>query len=563
MAQSIQHPIQILAACVGDCIHVAGILNFLQIAKDHCFNSDFMGPAVPITAIINQIKITHPNIIALSYRLTPKVGERLLKEFKTEYEKIPREFRTSIKLYLGCLPDLARIVEKWQFFHRIFIGGESDDECLAILHGNSKDFDAKQFYPRTLLERIKFKAPAPILRAHFGLPTLPESLEGLNELANAKVLDVISIAPDQAAQEFFHQPEILATRPTGSGGMPIRTRADLKNIYEKTRGGNYPLIRIYSGTRDLLKNAELFNDTVNNAWAAIPLFWYSELDGRSQRPLLAAITENIATIKWHAERNIPVEINDPHQWGLRMAPDDLVVADTYLAARVAKELGVRTYIEQLMFNTPPGVSLKMDLARILAMIEIIEPLVDNNFQILRETRAGLEFFSPHPDVAKGQLALSTVLQMTVKPHIMHIVSYTEASHAAPPAAIIESCKLVQKIISESVHGLPEMSIDPEIQIRKNELLEHAHFLIRVFETVVQQHYPELSIQEGYTHPECLSTIVKMGVWDAPQLTGSGCAKGMLQSRIINGKCLAVNENGDPITHSDRIRTLGIEMDRHP
>ncbi|MCJ7571277.1 MAG: hypothetical protein MUO82_05315, partial [Candidatus Thermoplasmatota archaeon] len=68
------------------------------------------------------------------------------------------------------------------------------------------------------------------------------------------------------------------------------------------------------------------------------------------------------------------------------------------------------------FNTPAGNKLNMDLARVLAMKEIVEPLIDGNFEVLNETRAGLSYFSPNDDIAKGQLCASTLIQMSIKPH---------------------------------------------------------------------------------------------------------------------------------------------------
>ena len=191
---------------------------------------------------------------------------------------------------------------------------------------------------------------------------MENTYDGIELLANAKTLDIISIAPDQAAQEWLQKPENLRKQTSGAGGVPIRNRTHLDEIYKRSQTGNYPLLRIYSGTQDLVENGKLFHETINNAWAAIPIFWSSEIDGIVPHGLEKAIEEHFQAITWHGDHNIPVEINDPHQWGLRMAPDHLVVADAYISALIAKKLGVKIYIEQCMFNTPAGNSFKMDLA---------------------------------------------------------------------------------------------------------------------------------------------------------------------------------------------------------
>ena len=88
----------------------------------------------------------------------------------------------------------------------------------------------------------------------------------------------------------------------GIGGIPIRSKTDLKLLWQAAQRGNYPRLRIYSGTSNLLKWAELSLRTIHNAWGAIPLFWYSVLDGRSTRTVEDALRENMASIRWYADR---------------------------------------------------------------------------------------------------------------------------------------------------------------------------------------------------------------------------------------------------------------------
>ena len=73
---------KILTACIGQCVHVAGTYNFVNIATQLGFNCLFLGPATPISEIINNIRSYKPNILGLSYRLTPSTIKPIL-------EKIP------------------------------------------------------------------------------------------------------------------------------------------------------------------------------------------------------------------------------------------------------------------------------------------------------------------------------------------------------------------------------------------------------------------------------------------------------------------------------------------
>ncbi len=100
----------------------------------------------------------------------------------------------------------------------------------------------------------------------------------------------------------------------------VRSPEDFRALYEASRCGNYPLLRCYSGTRDVFKMAELLYETIDNAWAAIPLCWYNVLDGRGPRGVEESITEAQKLMKWHAERGIPVEMNEAHHWSLRGCP---------------------------------------------------------------------------------------------------------------------------------------------------------------------------------------------------------------------------------------------------
>ncbi|MFX0101071.1 MAG: methionine synthase [Candidatus Hodarchaeota archaeon] len=543
----------ILGACLEECIHVAGILNYFQFARQCGYKTSFLGPAVKIPDLINAIKKSTAGIVAISYRLTPENGKQHVDHFVKE---IKDNYLYDRKFYFGGLPELAKYAKSLNFFDVVCEGGETLDDLLPKLKGIDRKDSEKKDYPSDLISRIEYKNPYPVLRAHFGLPSLEDTYSGIKQIAGAKVLDVISIAPDQAAQENLQRPSVLKKLSKGSGGAPIRSREDLEKMYKLSRRGNFPLLRIYSGTQDLRKNARLFQETIHNAWAAIPIFWYSKLDGRGPLEVEGAISEHFDAIQWHAKRNIPVEVNDPHQWGLRMAPDHLVVADAYLSARIAKSLGVKTYIEQLMFNTPSGNNFKMDLARVLAMIEIVQPLQDNSFKVLKQTRAGLSYFSPKLQVAIGQLCTSTVFQMAVKPQILHVVSYCEGDHAASPEEIINSCTILKRVIQDCYSGMPDLIRDPEVQDRKNELLTEASYTLNGIFNLRDnfiEGYPLLS-------PQVLASVVKKGILDAPQLIGNDSARGTIRTSIIDGKCVAVDKFNDLLDERDRLESLGISID---
>ncbi len=262
-------------------------------------------------------------------------------------------------------------------------GQESQQQELGKKPG--RELRQERSQAKDLLERIKRKKPLPLIRHHYGQPDLETTLQGIEKIADSGVLDIISLGPDQNTQEFFFKPEKMKEELSGAGGVPIRKIEDFEKIYQASRRGNYPLLRCYSGTNNLIRMAEVLQETLDNAWAAIPLTWYSELDGRSKRDLLTAIKENTAAMKWHGDRDIPVEVNESHHWSLRDAPDVIAVVMAYLAAYNARQNGVKNYLAQYMFNNPAATGYQMDIAKMLAKQELIGRLAQGKIKEEEET----------------------------------------------------------------------------------------------------------------------------------------------------------------------------------
>ncbi|MFW9821119.1 MAG: methionine synthase, partial [Candidatus Thorarchaeota archaeon] len=392
--------------------------------------------------------------------------------------------------------------------------------------------EKREAIPRDLITRIKWKRPFPVIRAHFGLPTLKDTVKGIRKIANSEVLDIVSIAPDQNTQANFFHPEDNIKELYGAGGVPIKSKEDLLKLNKARLTGNYPLLRIYAGTRDFIELAKLFRATIKNAWAAIPIFWFNQMDGRGPLSLKESIKEHLEAIKWHGERNIPVEINDAHHWSLRDAPDCIAVADMYLCGIIAKNLGVRHFIAQFMFNTPPASSLNMDLAKILAKNELLHSLKDKNFSVIKQVRTGLASFPLDINKAKGQLAAATMVQLTLKPDIVHVVSYSEADHAAFPEDIIESCKIVDQVISRMYSSEINM-IDNKILKRKEELIKQAKWILNLIPSLAIN---KEELKNPYINPNVLNRLVEYGIFDAPHLKNNKFALGKIKTKITDGGC---------------------------
>jgi len=540
----------IIGAAIGNCVHVGGLHHFLKLAEAEGFNTKSMGPAVSVNRIIEAVKNEKPDILALSYRLTPEVAGNLIEEIAHGIKDLGK---IETRFIFGGPPPAAAIAKKTGFFEKTFDGSETIETIKAFLRGAS-DISAKEIFAHDLIGRISQKYPYPILRHHFGRPSLPDTFEGIKAIAMAEVLDVISIGPDQNAQENFFRPDDIVSNQQGAGGVPVRTHEDMAELYKSSRYGNYPLMRCYSGTRDLLKWAEMSLETIHNAWAAIPLCWYSVIDGRSKRSLVEAITENKSVMRWYAERNIPVEVNESHQWSLRDAHDSLAVTMAYLAAYNAKKMGVRNYVSQFMFNTPPETWPNMDIAKMMAKLEMIQRLEDDTFSVYREVRAGIAHFSPNPSIAKGQLAASALISLAMKPHILHVVGFSEGDHATTAGELIESCNIVHGVIQNGLKGLPDFMTDPIIIARKEQLIAEAGVILDALTTLGS------NVADPHSDPVTIATAIEKGILDAPHFRGNPFLKGDILTRNINGAWYAIDPaTGNAIDEKSRLEKILSEL----
>ncbi len=538
-----------MAGALGECVHVAGVVNFLRLAEQAGWRTVFLGPAVSVDDFLQAVRREGADLAGVSYRLTPETGERLLGEFAEAADELRA---AGVRFAFGGTPPIAERARAMGFFERVFDGSEPSDAVLAYLKGVRAGQRVEGDYPQTAVERIRWKSPYPIFRHHFGLPTMEDTLEGIARIAEARVLDVISLGVDQDAQENFFHPERQSPRARGAGGVPVRSPQDYRALFQASRRGNHPLLRTYSGTDDFLRLAEVFVATINNAWCAIPLFWFNQMDGRGPWDLEGSIREHQKVMAWYGERDIPVEVNDPHHWAMRDAPDVIFVVSAYLSAYNARSFGVHDYIAQMMFNSPAGVSDAMDLAKMLACLRITEPLQGPDFRIWRQTRTGLLSYPLHRDEARGQLAASVYLQMALKPHILHVVSHSEAHHAATADDVIEACGLARRAVENALRGGPDMTADPAVQQRAEELAAEARLTLQAIADLAAP-----KVDDPLIDPATLAAAVERGILDAPHLRGGRYAPGRIATRIDSrGACNAIDPHtGKPMPERTRLARI--------
>jgi methylmalonyl-CoA mutase cobalamin-binding subunit len=542
---------RILAGALGDCVHVAGVNHFLNIAERMGHTTLFTGPATDPESWADLAQEFQPDVIGVSYRLTPENARHALQEF---WGVMKAAGMSEQRFIFGGTPPVAKIARELGIFEAVFDGTEPTTAVISFLKGEGETAGEETIPPQSTIARIRWKAPYPLLRHHFGIPaeSIEPTVAGIERIAEAKVLDVVSLGADQDAQENFFRRDLQNPRSRGAGGVPFRTEEDLRRLYEASRRGNYPLVRSYSGTADLLRYAEVLVRTLDNAWCATSLFWFNAMDGRGPLRLESSIRDHIALMAWHGERDIPVEGNEPYHWGMRDAPDVISVVSSYLYAYNAKRAGVRDYITTYMFESPPTLSNKMDLAKALAQIEVAESFADEDFRIWRQTRTGLLSYPVDMARARAHLAESVYLQMALRPSLVHIVGYTEADHAATAAEVIESAKMAQQVIETALEGQPDMRQDPEIQMRVATLVNEAEVLIEAIRRLGEE-----EVEDPLSDPATLARAVEVGLLDTPQLKRNPFARGEIRTRAIAGAIVAVDEEGHPLTEEERIERLGL------
>ena len=539
---------KIVGASLGKCVHVAGVLSFLNLAEKLGHETTFLGPAVPIETLISAIRELDPNTVAVSYRLTPETGEAVLQAFADAVQKAGLQDRS---FCFGGTPPVVEKARQLGLFEACFSGEEPVDAIIAYLQEGKVEASRESRPPQDVIERMGWKSPFPLIRHHFGQPTVEDTIEGIRRLSESRLLDIVSLGPDQDAQEHFFHPERQDPSRKGAGGVPARNAGDYRAMYHATRCGNYPLMRCYAGTDDLLRLAEMYVETISNAWAAVPIFWFNVLDHRGPMGLEESIRVHQQVMRWHAGRGIAVEVNEPHHWTLRDAPDVIYVATAYLSAYNAKAMGVQHYIAQYMLNTPAGLSDTMDLAKMLACCDLVESLADDSFRAFRQTRTGLPSYPVDEDAAGAHLAASIYLQMALRPHIVHVVSACEAHHAATADDIIHNCRAAQHVIAHCLRGMPEMEHDSLVQHRRQELIGEAQVLLDGIRGLAASR-----VADPLTDPPTLAKAVTVGLLDAPHLKGSHVARGEIVTRILNGACKAVDPiTGEALSESERIERV--------
>jgi hypothetical protein len=417
------------------------------------------------------------------------VRESLIRMEVSE-ERIPKD------ILIGSSYDDSRM----EFGESIIISNKYDN-FLPLNRSNYKEYGT---YEDTVVKRIdcNMKKPFfPLIRAHVGpyssvvkrTDSVKDFISWVKYLATTKYLDILSIGTSQLTQSNFG--EDWEDRTNG-GGVPINSPEEYRMIWAASRP---LLLRTYAGTKNIPALAEIHEKTINICWHALSLWWFNKLDERGPYDLYTSLKQHIETLKYIAYTNKPFEANVPHHFAFRGADDVTYIVSAFLSAKLAKKMGIKTFILQNMLNTPRYTWGIQDLAKSRAMLSLVKELEDSSFRIILQPRAGLDYFKSNLQEAKMQLAAVTALMDDIdptneaSPPIIHVVSYSEASHLATPEIINESIKIthysLKKYRELRRKGIIEdMSKNRDVDNRMLELIDSAKTIISEIEKDVTNTY---------------------------------------------------------------------------
>ncbi len=417
------------------------------------------------------------------------------------------------------------------------------------------------------ITRIK-ESDIPVLRSHFGIPApdIRPTIEGIKQLAEARVLDELSLGSSDLSQRYYGHPEMFE-KLKNDGGVPYKSFQDLVAIYQASRRGNYPGVKPYCHVVDLVWFVHQCLDAgmLRGVHQAVPLFWFNELDGRGPSDVRSNIKEHFAAVRELAKEGIPVEMNDPNQWSSRWAHDTIIVTSYALISAVMTMCGVGNMVLQMQFNKPKETGDYADLAKMQAGLEMARMISfgrNNPAPIFRETRTGIESLSADMNLAKWQLARSTFLQMCMDPHIIHIVSYCEANYAARPADIIDSSRLIRRavrIFREHKHDIMKEVDVPIVRERRDYLISESTYLVNEIAKLHPEYQPcpLEHIAKYLGNEDVIASSIERKLMSAPGIINKKYKGDFITKPMKYGMINVVDNYANPrvITEKERIEFL--------
>ncbi|MCX7776345.1 MAG: hypothetical protein N2067_09640, partial [Spirochaetaceae bacterium] len=272
-----------------------------------------------------------------------------------------------------------------------------------------------------------------------------------------------------------------------------------------------------------------------------------------------------AAMRYIASTGKPLEPNVPHHFAFRGCDDVGYVVSGYVAAKAARQHGVRTLILQTMLNTPRYTWGIQDLAKARALRMLVRTLEGPEFRVYLQPRGGLDYFSPDEQKAKAQLASVTAMMDDIEPdnsaspQIIHVVSYSEGFRLADPEVVEESIRITRYALDryrllKRKGDMPDFGHDPRVARRTEELISDARQMIDMLERTIPDTYS----------PSGLYAMLAAGVFPLPWLASCrdefAAAVGQ-KVQFMDGGVHTVDEEGKPLAVQQRLFGIMRNLER--
>lgn len=518
----------------------------------------------------DDVKIIFSGLPKTTKVLEGKVSELPLKVILNQSSPDARARVTETVDYFEIVKDREKIIQ--QIYEELVPKGIELFNQLAdeVVRGDDYKNEPSLEIPSVkacsdYITRIQ-ESPIPVLRSHFGIPTdnIQPTVDGIRQLAEARVLDEVSLGSSDLSQRYFGHPEMFA-KLKNDGGVPYKTYEDLVKLYQASRCGNFPGVKPYCHVVDLVKFVHQCLDAgmLRGVHQAVPLYWFNELDGRGPANVRQSVKEHFAAVRELAKEGIPVEMNDPNQWSSRWAHDTIIVTSYALVSAVMTMCGVQNMVLQMQMNKPKETGDYADLAKMQAGLEMarrVSKFRKSPAPIFRETRTGIESLSADMNLAKWQLARSTMLQMCMNPHIIHIVSYCEANYAARTADIIDSSKLIRRavrIFREHEQDIMKETRNPIVLERKEYLMKECEYLLREIAKLNPKYEfcPIENIAQYVGNEDVIASSIERKIMSAPGIINDKYKGDFITKPLKYGMINLVDDYNHPRIMTEEERLL--------
>jgi hypothetical protein len=373
------------------------------------------------------------------------------------------------------------------------------------------------------------------------------------ELAAGGLLDVLSVGASHLTQSHFFRDRVGLR---DGGGLSIRSEDEYATIWKDARP---MLVRSQAGTRDIPRLAAIHESSLRIAWHALSFWWCCQLDGRGPYDMRENLAQQFTALRFTASSGKPLEPSVPHHFAFGGADDVTWVVSGYLAAKAAKQAGVRTLILPVMLNFPKFIWGLQDVAKARALRELLKYVEDRHFRIILQPQGGVDGFSSNMDTARIELAALSALmadldpQDVASPAIINVAVFSEAAGRVDPDTINESIRITRQAMNDyrklRARGqIENVQANEDLARRIARLCAEARTVINTIEDLVPGPYSPMGFETIFA----AGFLPVPWLWDCRDHYPAAVAG---KTRLVDGGIQAVDDGGNVVSAASRMALI--------